>query len=720
MSIKFHPVDHGDSKEQRTLVLSENYRRVIFGKGIRARIDVQDEHEEIDLQHSSDVLAAVKLETGHGSPRQFLTVGADHVMVVWTFQGRHRLSLTGHTDRIEGVWELTDVDRVVSWSRDRTARVWNSRTGDEICRITTTIDSTRELLVASTEEFLCFMESVGARMVATDGTELALLRKQTALLKEIHHLDSGRWLTEGGGSFRLWSREGKLLQQLDRGFSFADGYLDLPDGRLLIADLADQLLLFDTDGTRLARRAADSQLSQRIRAFLRARKDAFTEMEARPTYQHHEHLCSPIERPTIAADELSELELSEATLKKNRPLWDFFNRPIFKSIKTAMRKEIEVADSARNEARRALDDHRSRATRALRFRKISGVLFIGAVLGALLSYAGDSLPLTVVTAIVAAGAGYSAIQQHRTGRAMREAATALQPIPPQADKLIDDIKAYRRRILSGIPVVNAPHLYYGREVQSAIAETIKNKLEPMALAECGLAREEVVFTGRQAIVLRDWALIQTNSPGADKISPHDLVSFWWAHDGEILFAVQFLQFIFLTNDKIDVFTTYYDFIAEKVVGKEAHAFYYKDVTNISKRDVDRPTGIAGAQRDVQATEIAMAVSSGQRITLTVLNDQSVSLLRGNGGGKDEATPKRDLLAQLETQREDIRADRALTEEVRREELEAIEGQIATLKAEMVDPDKSAGVARQADEAIANIRSRIREHKQVESRPNVVV
>ena len=29
-------------------------------------------------------------------------------------------------------------------------------------------------------------------------------------------------------------------------------------------------------------------------------------------------------------------------------------------------------------------------------------------------------------------------------------------------------------------------------------------------------------------------------------------------------------------------------------------------------------------------------------------------------------------------------------------------------------------ARQADEAIANIRSRIREHKQVESRPNVVV
>ncbi len=61
-----------------------------------------------------------------------VTGGHDGVAVVWAAPGKEAVRLTGHTDWVEGVAVTPDGQRVVTCSRDGTARVWDAVTGQEL------------------------------------------------------------------------------------------------------------------------------------------------------------------------------------------------------------------------------------------------------------------------------------------------------------------------------------------------------------------------------------------------------------------------------------------------------------------------------------------------------------------------------------------------------------------------------------------------------------
>ncbi len=174
--------------------------------------------------------------------------------------------------------------------------------------------------------------------------------------------------------------------------------------------------------------------------------------------------------------------------------------------------------------------------------------------------------------------------------------------------------------------------------------------------------------------------------------------------------MQFIQFIFLTKDKIDVFTIYYDFITDKTVGKEAHTFYYKDVTNISKREVGRPaTFTVDASGNFEATEIVMAVSSGQEIRLTVLNDDSLSSLKSMATDENAKTAA-EIIAELEDELDEVRGDQSMNDNDKEEEINSLLGQIADVRAGDFGDEPSESIGK-ADEAIKNIRHQVQVHKQ---------
>lgn len=285
---------------------------------------------------------------------------------------------------------------------------------------------------------------------------------------------------------------------------------------------------------------------------------------------------------------------------------------------------------------------------------------------------------------------------------------------------LHSIDAYRFSIIKQIPVLKDQNLYSGSKAKEIIENKIKNELEAYALKECGITKDDIEFTDiqgenrREAIVLHDWSGVQdkSNSQMTKKIIDHNEMSFWSTRDGDILFAVQYIQFIFLTKDKIDVFNTYYDFMTNEYIAKQSHAYYYKDVTNMSKKDIEREMGSKAG--NIPATEIKLQVSSGDSINLTVINQETKTFL-GKTFLSEEDEDKDVEIQELKERREEIEADDEMDEEEKEDQLNVIDGQINSRENNSIVINESQiQELNRADMTIQNIRAQVRNHKTAES------
>ena len=697
------PIDKPyDLRQLKALDLGIGTRRVLFGPRIKACIEVQDEHIEIDLAgHTGSVLGAMRLSESAGDATRFLTVGDDRRMFIWNIQGEIQHELAGHTSRIGAVWELTG-GRIVTWGEDKWLRVWSTRESEPIATIKTKVRSPDRVLVAASGDFFVLREWWATRLVSHSGSELATLGRFAEPMKTVSQLDSGGWFTETAQGMKLWSSQGELQRAFPHTFSLDDGYLELPDGQLVVIDNAYGLTSFDRQGVLTGKRGADEDLSRDLRRFVRCRKSVHEAIAARQTLAQFEHHKSPVGEPVVPKD-------ATTSAPEDAALQQFFDRPDPKRIRTWRRDEIQAALHAREHLEDALHHHRVRRSLFWNAGLLAVGLF-GVALSAVLSATESSEFRWALVALVACF--WLVVGLHFKGRSILAAENVLATLLPQTDALIALIKAHRRRILEKFCSAEARRTYAGDETQRLIDQKIAGELSALAMQECGLQPGDLTTAGRRPLVLHDWALLQLGRDVEEEGAPPapNLGSFWWTAQGNFVFGVQSVLFVLLTRERVHVVGLEYDFIARRIEHKTAHTFTYREVTSITARDVVRSAARAGVPASVDATEITLQLKNGLRISFSALHPQGAHALRR--AVKDRlGTALTERQRNLESEIMSWKRDSQCTDDERKDAISSLQEQLAAVEeAELTAAVQPNLLRQRLDETLAHLRSMILDYK----------
>jgi len=135
-----------------------------------------------------------------------LTWSADKTARLWDAKSGDELAILRHEDQVTGAAFSTDETRVLTWSQDRTARLWDAKSGDELAtlrhegRVSGAVFSTDETRV------LTWSQDATARLWdAKSGDELATLRHEDLVEGAVFSTDETRVLTwSEDKTARLW------------------------------------------------------------------------------------------------------------------------------------------------------------------------------------------------------------------------------------------------------------------------------------------------------------------------------------------------------------------------------------------------------------------------------------------------------------------------------------------------------------------------------------
>ena len=282
---------------------------------------------------------------------------------------------------------------------------------------------------------------------------------------------------------------------------------------------------------------------------------------------------------------------------------------------------------------------------------------------------------------------------------------------PSYDALIHKIQHYRLAMQKQIPLLKDPGLFTGDKVEQAMAAVLDQSLRSTALEECGLDKDDVIFNEQDTIILHDWAQLQapsTLSMAQDKLDEHNLQSFWRTSDGRLLFAVQYVQYLFISDTKLDIFACFYDFVRDRCIARICYGFFYQDIIGIAKKDVQRQI-LDG--ESVNATEICLSVTNGDNPVLTLLNLDTVTLLRERLQRFQQglARPGVDELEQQLRQAMVLQDNRL---QHRPDTIACLEGELLDAKSARLHKEIVYGNTL-ADNMLNKIRSKLRVHKQLQ-------
>jgi hypothetical protein len=126
-----------------TLELDIGGRKLIYGRGVRARIEVPTEQLDVELKGlTAEVVAALKWPKDADDKSHFVTVGNDHTLVVWSHEGVELRRMEQHQTQVLGVWVFADgciascsLELVWVVLEAMTLFVWDARNGGKPKRI---------------------------------------------------------------------------------------------------------------------------------------------------------------------------------------------------------------------------------------------------------------------------------------------------------------------------------------------------------------------------------------------------------------------------------------------------------------------------------------------------------------------------------------------------------------------------------------------------------
>jgi WD40 repeat protein len=189
--------------------------------------------------HEDSVSGALLLPNGAG----FLSWSSDRTLRLWDSAGEERAVLRGHEDSVSGALLLPNGAGFLSWSSDRTLRLWDSA-GEERAVLRGHEDSVSSaLLLPNGAGFLSWSSDRTLRLWEASGEEGAVLCGHNSGVNGALVLPDGNgflsWSSDR--TLRLWGSTGEERRILSGHENDITGALLLPDG--------DGFLSWGQDGT---------------------------------------------------------------------------------------------------------------------------------------------------------------------------------------------------------------------------------------------------------------------------------------------------------------------------------------------------------------------------------------------------------------------------------------------------------------------------------------
>jgi hypothetical protein len=639
-----------DNPRAQVLELSGPERRLVFGKRVRARIERADTQRKKELTgHEGPIRGALLLEPGRLEQGSFLTVGEDHTILARAPSGEEAVRYKGHKKRVRYLWDL--VDHLVSWSDDHTVRVWTAGEGKEKLRLQRKLGAPDELAFAPTRDYLWLRSVKGTVIVHIDTAKPLMLKGQTDPWDEIRRLKDGRWVTRTHDVTTLWTLTGKAKQRFPNARSIESSVFELSDDRLLVVDGESNIVMLSRRGCRVAVAAELTGVAPLFASYSQAAQQARRAIEERPSIEHFEHRQSPYAPAYIPKLVYGERSAA-ATAPYDQPLWQFFNRPDFAAIHMWQRGCIQDLEQIQEHVQSVRGD----------LEKKERYLSWG-ILGAATLVFASGLSLTIMArepgaerillCLLMASGLAAMLYLCRLVRQTSSARRALSPLAQLVVSQLAAIEEHRARILADLPPVRNQQLYT-RQFLGVQIERAVHALRELALRE--LAQRELAQ--REGSLHRDaltvgslgigaWAFLCLDPARAQKLAPRTLTSFWWTVDTPALIcAVQRVQYLFLGSSQVEVVSLTYDFIEQRVLDKTTHAFAYRDLTDVTMREITRDAAALGTAGELTGKELVLRTASGESVSLVTLNEASVKRLRSAESWACHTTRVRDVQEQL--------------------------------------------------------------------------
>lgn len=552
----------------------------------------------------------------------------------------------------------------------------------------------------------------------------------------------------------LWSISGDLIKdKMDEAFNFdsLDDVDEFSNDSLIITSKDSEIFIVDSKGSQLNshrlivesnsaalmkyRLTEDSAIYQKnlevnevLSKCKSDSKKVTSLIKDNPSLLDYEHSNNPSYKPIFIPNEHKEqLGMAEKSevLKK---VWDFFNRPILNNLFTVLQSQEKSLNKSLSQFGKIIKSNNLKIEFLQKqINKSTTVLKVFSLLSILTAMIFAGLE-EMVGASVAGAVGlvfvfilFNKVTQKKQNSVIKkqieENNETLNQLINHFKPLVGQIEDYRSGLITHVPIYNDPKLYSGDFVAQHIRQTIDEKIEKTALVECGIVSSEIVYTDQKAILLSDWSLIQTKDDFAkhkfnNRDNTHRLneFSFFPTKNNGVQFAVQYIQLIFLSNEKLDVFTTFYDFIEDQFISKQTYSFYYKDVTNFSRKDVTKSVS-SQLQEDVSshAVELSLSVSSGEKIDITIQNDDTYSEIMKEIQGEEEITE--DRIEELEMEIQELEADSSLSSEDKDKRLSMLRTSLESVE---VSNSKISNAEQNVEinQKINSIRSQINQYKKV--------
>lgn len=544
-----------------------------------------------------------------------------------------------------------------------------------------------------------------------DGKIKMKLLDQNSFLNDIKRLNSGYFITlSSGNNFNnidIWNSQEQKISSFDGSFDFND-LIELEDNKIAVLTTSMELKIIDlTSGKTLSKYKSEGSSSKIVQDFKKL-------IKFNNQLEKYKREKGKIEQfPHFSNNYFSKSEPTENEIKdqnidikeeNTQILWNFFNRPLFGKIAKILKKEENQTNSYIRRIKEDIEEYKKKSKSGNKQGSILPIIIF--VVSVILIFASFMVGASNGINMPMAGAGgvllLIAIILKSTstdGNMLNNKIQTLEYIQAVAENFIKNVKDYRRNLYEQIPVLKDETLYDGAKVFDIINTLAIGTINEVAMDECGVIEDDIINPGKKPIVINSPSILR---PNKDKINKHNLESFFWSKaENKFIFAVQFFQYIYLSENKIDVFSTHYDFIQNKFIGKIADTFYYKDVTNISKQTVEVETI---NQNNSEATKVSLKVSSSDSIDIILYEKSSFDT--GLFSKQDNKE-----LEMLQNDMQALEDDASMNEEEKNDELELIKKQIKELSSkDDVNVDDFIKND-EAQNAIKNIRAQIRKYKE---------
>ena len=672
----------------------------------------KDEEEETILaEHDSNIVLVKKLNNQY-----FISISDDNSIKIWKYSGKLYSSFDNHNADIIGL-EIYD-DSILSISKNDSIRFSNFK-GKELFVINSEIDSLEKITVWKNDSIHILNENKLSIYDIKDGNQLISFENQLTFINGFKRLTNDSVLTKSDDLISLWNHDGTLIKKFDIHFKFKfTNLIEINNTKIAILMDKNAIYIIDYNGEILSSYLQEDEFIANFKKFIQSSvnldnlKNTKTNINQFPHYYN-----SYFNDISNSVDEIKKQELDFDNENNNKTIWDFFNRPQYTPIKTLLKKEenltkrfkksLVVLKNTKEEVLKTSEEIlekiiKSKSTMIMLF-------FISVIAGGGVGYFVDQtgygilvFSILFISLVVSKNSEITTTQNNI--EKLKKQLDTIDTISIDTHSLIKGINTYRRTLFDQFPVIQDNTLYNGEKVNAIIDDLLNNSIKVIAMKECGLKEDDIV--GDEAIILNDWSLLQSNTK---KVNTYNINSFWGVKN-KIIFATQFIQYIFLSKDKIDVFSTHYDFVKNECIRKESNAFYYKDVTNITKKEVDRV--LMTSNKSLPATEITLKVSSGDYLEFTIFNRETFEKLNAEINNAKENDDSDDTkLSDLEKERKEIENDNSYDEDEKQDELSYIDKQITSLNSKVSISDTEYEETNKADATIKNIRKHVQDHKQ---------